>query len=289
MNGLSYRKIELQTGISKSKAQKICLEELKKLPDNNQFTYNHCNRFSQIYELDAKYVNIKGYERKLAFLWGVDYERHDFPIILLAKTESFQAWGKFCELFKIINHYPKLIVCDNNSPLKTAARYKFPNVKIQTCYNHFKEGVRRDFKIRSDGTYRQFSNEIDELLSIKRSTMDFESFLLRMFDYYKNDPVALQLIVNIGENKKEFLAFQGISGAPTTTNMIESFNSHLEARLKPLHHFHSFAHAKLWLNGYVLKRRYTKFVSCKGKFKRMNGRRPLDMTKKVDVVLPGLF
>jgi hypothetical protein len=54
----------------------------------------------------------------------------------------------------------------------------------------------------------------------------------------------------------------------------------LEARLKPLHRFRSFNHAKLWLNGYVLKWRYTKYVSCKRKLKRLNGKRPLKMTKK---------
>jgi hypothetical protein len=113
LDGLSYRKIENHTGISKSKVQCICSEKLEKLPDKNKFTYKYCNKFSQIFEFDAKYVNVKGYERKIAF--------------------------------------------------------------------------------------------------------------------------------------------QGISGAPTTTNMIESFNSHLEARLKPLHRFRSFNHAKLWLNGYVLK------------------------------------
>lgn len=239
--------------------------------------------------MDAKYININGYDRKLAFLWSIDYHKHDFPVILLAKTESFQAWGKFCEIFRILNHFPQLIVCDYHSPLKIAARYKFPSVKIQTCYNHFKEKIRRDINTRSDNKYRAFSKEIDELLSIKRSEKDFNRFISNIYNIYKTDPVALKVILSIEKNKEYFLAFRGFSGAPTTTNMIESFNSHLEARLKPLHHFHSFAHAKLWLNGYVLERRYTKFVSCKMKFKKLNGKRSLDQTKKLDVDLPALF
>ena len=286
---MSYRKIARLTGISKSRVQRICLEELERLPKNNQFTFNHCNQFSKIFEFDAKYINILGFEKKQAFLWGVDYVYHDFPIILLAHSESYRAWATFFEYFRILNHYPEYLVCDDNSPLKIAARHKFPKVKIQTCTNHFSEKVRRHLRVRSNDKYKEFSKGIDHLLSVKRSTKDFNKVLFTLFEKYKKDPVALQIIVELGKRRKEFLAFQGIRGAPTTTNMIESFNSHLESRLKSLHHFYSFRHAKLWLNAYVLKRRYTEFVSCKGKFKHLNGKTPLQQTKKPDVDLPPLF
>jgi hypothetical protein len=90
-------------------------------------------------------------------------------------------------------------------------------------------------------------------------------------------------------SKDEFLAFQGYPGAPVTTNLIECFNSHLEARIKALHHFNSFEHAKLWLNRYTLRRRFTKFTDCKGKFKHLNGEISLNMSRKPDVDLPRLF
>jgi len=48
-------------------------------------------------------------------------------------------------------------------------------------------------------------------------------------------------------------------------------------------------HAKLWFNGYVLKRRFTKFTDCRGKFRSLNGKRGVDMTKKIDVDLPTFF
>jgi transposase-like protein len=289
LSGLSFKDLADNYSISKSKAYRICREELRKLPDNNKLTFNLCNRFSAVFEFDAKYINVKGYERKIAFLWGVDYERHDFPIILLARSESYNSWAKFCELFRIINHYLELIVCDDNSPLKTAARYKFPKVNIQTCYNHFKEGIRKDLRVRSDDTYRNFSREIDQLLSVKRSTQDFNNFLFRIYEYHKDNPVKLKIIVNIEKRKKEFLAFQGHRRSPVTTNMIEGFNAHLEQRLKHISCFNSFEHAKLWLNGYVLKRRTTKLTDCKARFRFLNGKIPLNMTKKVDVDLPVFF
>lgn len=242
-----------------------------------------------MYEFDAKYISVKHYENKVAFLWGLDYFRHDFPVILLANTESYKSWAKFCELFRIINHTPDFIVCDDNSPLKIAARYKFRNVKIQTCYNHVKEGIRRDLRVRSDDTYKRFSREIDMILAKKRSEHEFDFLLHRALMYYMKDPVCTSIIVNIAKRKDEFLAFQGIKGAPVTTNMIESFNSQLEDRLKPLHHFNSFEHAKLWLNGFVLKRRMTEFKSCKGKFRHLNGTTGVNNTKNPDIDLPTFF
>lgn len=289
LDGLSFRKIEDQTGISKSVVQRICFEQLKNLPDNNKFTFNYCSRFSRIFEFDAKYIPVKGYKNELAFLWGIDYFRHDFPIILLAHSESYQAWAKFCEYFKILNHTPDYIVCDDNSPLKISARYKFPDVKVQTCYNHFKEGIRKSLRVRSDDTYRKFSQEIDIILSKKRSSRDFDFLVHRALLYYMDDPVCRSIIVNLGKRKEEFLAFTGIKNAPVTTNMIEGFNQQLEDRLKPLHHFNSFEHAKLWLNGFVLKRRMTKFKSCKGKFRFLNGKIGVNNTKNLDIDLPTFF
>jgi hypothetical protein len=71
--------------------------------------------------------------------------------------------------------------------------------------------------------------------------------------------------------------------------MIEGLNSHLEARLFSLRSFQSLQHAKLWMNGYVLKRRFTKFTDCRGKFKFLNGKTGLQMTKKLNLDLPTLF
>jgi hypothetical protein len=71
--------------------------------------------------------------------------------------------------------------------------------------------------------------------------------------------------------------------------MIEGFNGHLEQRLKHISCFNSFEYAKLWLNAYVLKRRVTKLTDCKARFRYLNGKTPLQMTKKVDVDLPTFF
>lgn len=60
LDGISFRKLAVKYGISKSHAADICYEALQKLPDNNQFTFNYCNRFSHIFEFDGKYFTVKG-------------------------------------------------------------------------------------------------------------------------------------------------------------------------------------------------------------------------------------
>ncbi|MEA3357429.1 MAG: hypothetical protein U9Q67_03260 [Patescibacteria group bacterium] len=289
LNGLSFKDIGEKYGVSKSTAYRKVRKALADLPDNNKFTFNYCDRYSRIFEFDGKYISIKGYPHKLAFLWGVDYQRHDFPVILLAKSKSYLTWTTYFSYFRIINHYPTYIVCDNNYNIKTAARYMFPNVSIQTCYNHFKEGIRRELRIRSDDTYRRFSQSIDNLLSEKRSENDFNKSLFSIYKDWKHDPVTLNIVLSIERKKPEFLAFRGFLKCPVTTNMIEGFNSHLEERLKHINSFNSFRHAKLWLNAYVLKRRYTKLTDCRTRFRFLNGKRPLDLTQKLDVDLPTCF
>lgn len=275
------------------KAWRICEYELKKLPDNNQFTHLYCNRFSSTFVFDGKYFNvINGKDNPdWVLLWGLDYFNHDIPVIVVSPSESFDAWAKFFSFFRILNHYPQLLVGDDNSNLKMAARLKFPQVRIQTCYNHFKENIRRDLKVRSDETYRPFMKRVESVLdsSNKLSDETFNHWMFCLFRDYKQDPVALNVLTNIEKYKKELLAYRNIPQAPLTTNLIEGMNGHLEQRLKSICSFQSITYAKLWLNGYILKRRYTKFTDCKKRFRYLNGKTGVSMTKKERITLPLLF
>jgi hypothetical protein len=272
-------------------AWRICQSELAKLPNNNQFTFRYCNRFSQIFLFDGKYFNVADQDRDWVFLWGIDYLRHDIPVFILAPSESYQSWAKVFSYFRIINHFPALVVCDDNVNLKMAAREKFPAVRIQACYNHFKETIRRDLKVRSDKRYIPFMKRIETLLdfSVKLSEENFMIWYTALYRDYHADPVCLSVLLTIAQYKKELLAFRGIPGAPLTTNLIEGMNGHLEKRLFSLQSFQSVAHAKLWFNGYVLKRRFTKFTDCRGKFRYLNGKTGVQMTQKYGVIVPGYF
>lgn len=289
LEGISFRSLARKYALSPMTTWRICEEALQELPDNNKFTFTYCNRFSNIVVCDGKYFTVKGYQSGYVLLWGVDYFRHDIPVFTIAPSENYHAWATYFSYYRIINHYPELVVCDENSNLKLAARNMFPEVKVQTCYNHFKETLRRNLRVRSDPTYKPFMRRLEQVLSQKENDHTFNKKLFALYRDYRQDPMCVQVLTNLERYKPELLAYRGIPQAPITSNMIEGLNSHLEARLFSLRSFQSLTHAKLWFNGYVLKRRFTKFTDCRGKFRSLNGKRGVDMTKKLDVVLPTFF
>lgn len=291
LDGFSFRTLAQKYAISKSHAWDICHEELKKLPDNNQFTFNYRDRFSSTLVVDGKYFPVKDKKYGYALLWGVDYFKHDIPVFTIAPAESYQSWARYFSYFRILNQHPQLIVCDDNVNIKMSARSRFPQVRIQTCFNHFKENKRRNLRVRSDKTYVHFMKRIENILnsSHKLSKTTYDHWLQCLWRDYNQDPVCLEVMATIQRYTHELRTYEGIKGAPTTTNIIEGFNSHLEARLQSLRSFQSTEHARLWLNGYVLKRRFTKWTDCEGKFKKLNGKRGVELTQKLNLVLPTYF
>ncbi|MBI4004920.1 transposase [Candidatus Roizmanbacteria bacterium] len=293
LDGLSFRKLARKYGISKSHAWDICQEELQKLPNNNQFTFRYCNRFSHIFLFDGKYFNVASSKYDWVLLWGIDYFRHDIPIFIIAPSENYQSWSKFFFHFRLLNHHPQLLVCDDNVNLKMAARKHFPQVKIQTCYNHFKENIRRNLHIRSDKTnqYRDFMRRIESVLSSSQKISDetLNHWLWTLYRDYHKDPLCLSILTTIEKYKSELLSYRNIHQAPLTTNLIEGMNSHLEARLQALRSFQTVEHAKLWWNGFILKRRLTPFTDCRGKFRFLRGKTGVEMTKKQGIAIPTYF
>ncbi len=291
LDGLSFRSLANKHRISHMKIWRICNEELRKLPNNNQFTFNYCNRFSHVFVFDGKYFNVAESEHNWVLLWGVDYFRHDIPVFTIAPSENYQSWSKFFFHFRLLNHHPDLLVCDDNINLKMAARKHFPVVKIQTCYNHFKENIRRDLHVRSDNFYKPFMRKVESILdsSQKLSDENFNKWLWVLYRDFSSDSLCKQILINIEKYKSELLAYRGIPQAPLTNNIIEGLNGHLEGRLQKLRSFQTIEHARLWFNGYILKRRFTKFTDCRGKFRYLRGKTGVQMTKKERVTLPLYF
>jgi hypothetical protein len=289
LDGLSFRKLSAKYRLSPMTAYRICLAELRKLPNNNQFTFNYCSRFSRIFVFDGKYFNVATRNHDWVLLWGIDYFRHDIPVFTVAPSENYQSWSKFFFYFRIINSYPELLVCDDNTNLKMAARRCFPAVKIQTCFNHFKENIRRSLKVRSDETYRPFVKRIESVLKDKLSQETFNRWLWCLYRDYRHDPVCVSVLTNIEKYRPELNAYRNIHQSPITTNLIEGMNAHLESRLTALRSFQTVIYARLWLNGYILKRRFTKYTDCRGKFRFLNGKAGVDMTKKPEIDLPSYF
>lgn len=88
----------------------------------------------------------------------------------------------------------------------------------------------------------------------------------RYLDYYaKQDMITA------------FMCYPGLK-IPRTTNLIEGFNSTtLELRLSSIRGFEKEETARNYINALILKRRFQKFKCCKGKFKNLNGRSPIEI------------
>ena len=289
LDGFSFRTLSRHYDISPMKAWRICNDELQKLPNNNQFSHKYCNRFSPILVCDGKYFPIASEKYDWVLLWGFDYLRHDIPVMSLAPAESYASWARFFSYYRILNHHPQLLVCDDNTNEKMAARHAFPQVRIQTCYNHFKENIRRTLRVRSDPTYTDFMKRVETVFDGKRNDEDRNIKLFALLRDYQHDQICVSILLNIEKYKQELLAYRGIPQAPVTSNIIEGMNAHIEARLHSLRSFQSVAHARLWFNGYILKRRFTKFTDCRGKFRYLRGKTGVEMTQKQGMTVPSYF
>lgn len=185
---------------------------------------------------------------------------------------------KYFSFLKRLNYPLQVLVCDENINIFEAARYVYPNVVIQLCQNHYKENIRRTLDLTINPRYLPFMKKIEELFSFKRSIDDFNRVAKNIFNQYKLDSLCCAIMIDIERNRNLLLGWQNGHKVPVTTNLIESFNSHLQGRLKTIKGFETFAHANFWLNGYFLRRRLKKFTGCSGKFKHLNGKTSLHQT-----------
>ena len=251
------------------------------MPHNNDITKQFCDRFCGILVVDGKYIAVKGYERKIPLLWGLDYLSHDIPVYRFAPSESYQAWLKYFGYLKTIKYPLKMVVCDDNENIRRAARYIFPNVLVQLCQNHFLENIRRELHSRTDDKYKPFIAELKrELFSSKIMIETFRKRSYKLFKKYVKDEKIVKQLLKINEYTQELTAANYLRKAPRTTNIIESFNSHLQGRLKTIKGFESFQSADKWINAYILRRRLKKFTDCCNKFRYLNGKTSLSRTCK---------
>ena len=122
--------------------------------------------------------------------------------------------------------------------------------------------------------------EIEFLFSKRRSREEFLHMAGKITYHFGSDSRCMSVLMDIQRRLPLLTGYMAQKQIPRTTNLIESFNSHFEARLKPMKGFESFKTADSWLNALFLKRRITPFTGCEGKFKGLNGKTSLEQTLK---------
>ena len=289
LSGISFRQLALQHNCGVATTYRKVHRELEKLPLCIDLTRKYCQKFSGILLVDGKYIAIKHFDRKIPVLYGLDYDTHDIPHYRLAEAESYQVCKRFFESLKLTNYVLQAVVSDDNQNIYTAAKYVFPNVVVQLCHVHFLRNMRALLDPENIFMHQSFFTGLCEILVEKRSKEDFEKRASKLFLQFSTDPVCNGILIELARKQPLLQGYLHHKGTPTTTNLIESFNSHLEARVKPLKGFESFKHADTWLNAYFLKRRMTKFTDCSGKFRHLNGKTSLSQTQKPGIDVPTFF
>ena len=167
MNGVPFRKLADLYDISQGKAFSQVEKEMNQLPENTHLSANYCNRWSGILNIDGKYVKVKGYNKKIPFIYCLDFLTHDLPAGLLAPSENNQTFLKLFRLLKTMNYPMKIVICDDSSALKLALSRVYPKAKIQLCHNHYLENLRQYLSVRTEEKYQPFFYELKEAFKTK--------------------------------------------------------------------------------------------------------------------------
>lgn len=256
------------------------MKVLKQLPHCADITRQYCTKFCGILLVDGKYIKVKGYERKIPVLYGIDYLTHDIPTYIFSQAENYQTCRSFFTSLRLLNYPLQAVVSDDNQNIYQAATSVYPNAVTQLCTNHYKENIRSMLAVRTNSTYVPFMQEITMLFAKRRSHTEFANLAQKIVYRYKDDPHCLSILTDIQRRLPQLTAYMYQKHIPMTTNLIESYNSHLEGRLKTIKGFESFSHADTWLNAYFVRRRLKPFTDCTKQFAHLNGTRSIEHTIK---------
>lgn len=289
LDGLPIRKLADQYELSVGTVFSKIRQYLRKLPHNADVSRKYSTRYSGIMVVDGKFVAVKGFEKKIPVVYGIDYLTHDIPTYKLLPSENYLGCLEYFQSLRLLNYPLKAVVCDDNQNIRDACLAVYPAAVVQICQNHYLENVRKTLNVRTDPTYAPFVRELETLFHPKRSEDDFNRVAKNILVKYKDQSLPVAVLVDIYRRKALLLGYLKCKNCPKTTNIIEAFNSHLNARLESLKGFKTHRTADDWLNGYFLRRRTKKYTDCKGKFKYLNGKKSLEETLKVGLDLPSFF
>ena len=281
---MAFRKLGAEHGYSGAQIYNKVIPELKALPDNLAVTREYCDmeKMSGTLIVDGKFVKVKDCNKKIPFIFSIDYESHDVVHDQLSLAEDNSAFDKFFRELKQAGYPLKIVVSDDRAGLKTACLRHYPGVLFQSCVGHFFENLRKLLSTRTSDKYLHFLNSLKLHVFIQAHNLS-ESIQGLMYvrdNYGQTDKTILNIILEIYSRQDELFAYHKVPNCPNNTNLIELYNSHLNGRLETIKGFSSFQSASLWLNAWAVRRRTKKFTDCDQKFKHLNGKCSLEMTIK---------
>jgi hypothetical protein len=95
-------------------AYRKCISALEDLPHCADITRKYCSKFSGILLVDGKYIKVKGFDRKIPVIYGIDYLTHDIPTYIFSVSENYQTLKKFFSSLRLLNYPLYSLVSDDN-------------------------------------------------------------------------------------------------------------------------------------------------------------------------------
>lgn len=240
--------------------------------------------------MDGKYVAVKAFGQKIPFIYGIDYLTHDIPHGDLFTVEDQISFSSFFQKLYDINYPLRVVVADDRAGLKQALNKVFPYAKLELCHNHFVENIRQLLNIRTDDRYHHFFNSlVAHVFKVKKESKITKGLMHVFYKRTYGNRMLQNIVTGIKYRQQELFNYLQIKYCPNNTNLIELYNSHMQARLKSIKGFQNFDSARRWLNAYLIRRRTKPLTDCKTKFKHLNKRASLELTIKKQAQWPDIL
>lgn len=225
---------------------------------------------------------MKGFADKIPFVYGIDYLTHDIPLGDLCVAEDEMSFSVFFSKLKQLGYQLRVAVADDRGGLKSGLLKVFPHARLQLCHNHYLENLRTALNVRSEKRYQNFFYSLQRyvFLDAKNQQQAVEGLRLVWQKHARRSHKLQNILMAVNRRREDLFAYLEIKDCPNTTNIIESYNSHLQGRLKTIKGFKGFESAKTWLNAYLIRRRTKQLTDCQGKFKHLNKHASLELTIK---------
>lgn len=133
LDGISFRTLADEFNLSMGTVYAHVIQYFKNLPHCADITRAYCSRFCGVIVTDGKFLRIKGFERKIPVIYGLDYETHDIPTYLLAVSESYRACVHYFGSLKLLNYPLLAVVADENINIFEACTAVYPKAIHQLC------------------------------------------------------------------------------------------------------------------------------------------------------------
>jgi transposase-like protein len=245
-------------------------------------------RCAGILILDGKHIAVKGFVRKIPFLFSLDYLSHDILYGELCLAEDEASFSQYFQKLKDLGYNLRIVVADDRQGIKQALNKVFPYARLQLCQNHYLENIRQLLKVRSIPTYQHFFNSLKKHVFIDAKTdEEITKGLQHVREAHTGKSFLLHnILADIENRRNDLFAHRHFKQCPNNTNLIELYNSHLNGRLKTIKGFQNLSSARRWLNAWTIRRRTKTLTDCKDKFKYLNKHCSLEFTIKKQAPWP---